>query len=61
MLSEVGAALRAMSEGAYGTCAECGEPISLKRLKTIPWASRCIGCQEFIERCEAAQAVDPAS
>ena len=57
--SDVDAALRAMSEGAYGACVECGEPISLKRLETIPWASHCIGCQEFIERREAAQAGVP--
>jgi RNA polymerase-binding protein DksA len=56
VLSDVDAALRAISEGAYGACVECGEPISLKRLETIPWASHCIGCQEFIERREAAQA-----
>ena len=59
-LSDVDAALRAVTEGVYGACVECGEPISLKRLETIPWASHCIGCQEFIERREAAQAGGPA-
>jgi DnaK suppressor protein len=59
VLSDVDAALRAMSEGVYGACVECGEPISLKRLDTIPWASHCVGCQEFIERREAAQAAVP--
>jgi DnaK suppressor protein len=58
VLSDVDAALRAMSDGVYGACVECGEPISLKRLETIPWASHCIGCQEFIERREAAHAAD---
>ena len=58
VLSDVDAALRAMSEGVYGACVECGEPISLKRLETIPWASHCIGCQEFIERREAVQAAN---
>jgi DnaK suppressor protein len=61
ILSDVDAALRRMLEGVYGACAECGEPISLKRLETIPCASHCIGCQEFIERSEAQQAADPAS
>ncbi len=60
VLSDVDAARRAISEGLYGVCVECGEPISLKRLETIPWASHCIGCQEFIERREAKQAGDPA-
>jgi len=59
-LSEVDAALRAMSEGVYGSCVGCGEPISLKRLETIPWASRCVGCQESTERRQAAQAAGPA-
>lgn len=58
VLSDVDAALRAMPDGVYGACVECGEPISLKRLETIPWASHCIGCQEFIERHEAAHAAD---
>jgi len=57
--SDVDAALRAMSQHTYGECVECGEPISLKRLETIPWASHCIGCQEFIERREAARAAVP--
>jgi DnaK suppressor protein len=61
VVSDVDTALRAMSEGVYGACVECGEPISLKRLETIPWASHCIGCQEFIERREATQAADRAS
>ena len=60
VLSDVDAALLAGSEGVYGACVECGEPISLKRLETIPWASYCIGCQELIERREAAQAARPA-
>jgi DnaK suppressor protein len=59
VLLDVDAALRAMSEGTYGACVECGEPITLKRLDTIPWASHCIGCQKFIERREAAQAAGP--
>jgi DnaK suppressor protein len=59
VLWDVEAALRAISEGEYSACVECGEPISLKRLETIPWASHCIGCQAFIERREAAQAGVP--
>jgi RNA polymerase-binding transcription factor DksA len=49
-----------MSDGVYGDCAECGEPISLKRLEAIPWASHCVGCQEFMEHREAAQVAGPA-
>jgi len=58
--SDVDAALGAISEGVYGECARCGEPISLKRLETVPWAGNCVNCQEWIERREAAQAPNPA-
>jgi DnaK suppressor protein len=37
--------LRAISEGRYGYCAECGEPIAAKRLEVIPWATQCVRCQ----------------
>ena len=56
---DVDAALRVISEGVYGDCAECGGPISLKRLETIPWASHCIACQKFIEGREAARTAVP--
>jgi DnaK suppressor protein len=48
-LASVDAALLAMQEGSYGTCAECGEPIATKRLQAIPWASHCIRCQEMLD------------
>lgn len=58
-LSDVDKALCAMSEGRYGACVECGEPISLKRLEIIPWAFYCVGCQELVERRESMHAADP--
>jgi len=48
-LAAVDAALLAMKEGSYGACAECGKPIASKRLEAIPWASRCIRCQEVLD------------
>jgi RNA polymerase-binding transcription factor DksA len=56
VLSDVDATRRAMSEGVYGAWVNCGEPVSLKRLETVPWAPHCVGCQESIERRETAQA-----
>jgi len=53
VLPEVERPLQAIAEGAYDICIDCEEPISLKRLETIPWASRCIGCQQRLERREA--------
>jgi DnaK suppressor protein len=46
LLREVDGALRRIEEGTYGTCAECEEPISPKRLKAVPWARYCVTCQE---------------
>ncbi len=27
-------------------CVDCDEPISQRRLQAVPWATRCIHCQE---------------
>lgn len=43
-------ALEALDQGSYGTCVDCGEPISEKRLQVYPDATRCIRCQEALER-----------
>lgn len=48
-LAAVDSALLALREGTYGTCRECGEQISPRRLQAIPWASHCIRCQEGID------------
>ena len=55
VLAEINQSLQAMSDGAYGICVDCDEPISLKRLETIPWAPRCIRCQEVLEGRQAEQ------
>jgi DnaK suppressor protein len=55
VLAQLDRSLQAMSEGTYGICIDCEEPISLKRLETIPWASRCVGCQQRIEIQEAEE------
>lgn len=39
-------ALERLASGEYGTCIDCDKPISVKRLSAIPWASRCVACQE---------------
>jgi DnaK suppressor protein len=46
MLRHVKAALARIHAGSFGTCMECESPISPKRLMALPWASRCIQCQE---------------
>ena len=49
-LTEV--ALRRISEGSFGECANCGAAINHKRLEAVPWAQYCIACQEKLERGE---------
>jgi DnaK suppressor protein len=44
------AALRRIEDGSYGLCAQCEEGISPKRLAAVPWAERCIKCQEAADR-----------
>ena len=46
LLRNVRAAMGRIAEGAYGTCLECDEEISQKRLRAVPWATLCIACQE---------------
>jgi RNA polymerase-binding protein DksA len=41
---QIEGALRRISEGTYGTCAKCGEPIDPRRLKALPTAATCISC-----------------
>jgi len=43
-LSRVEAAVRALDDGTYGTCANCGKPIAAERLEAIPWVATCIDC-----------------
>jgi len=48
LLREIEDALRRLEHGTYGTCMECEEPISVKRLNAVPWARYCVTCQEAI-------------
>src|SRR5664280_3654577 len=46
LLRQVKAALRRIHDGSFGACIECESAMSPKRLAAIPWASRCIQCQD---------------
>ncbi len=39
-------ALENVKEGNFGTCLVCEEPISQARLNAVPWAVRCVSCEE---------------
>jgi DnaK suppressor protein len=57
LLREVQAALLRAQDGTFGTCIDCESPISPKRLAAVPWASRCIRCQESADRHRHESAV----
>jgi DnaK suppressor protein len=45
-------ALRRLNEGTYGICFECGNEIAERRLRALPFAVRCKGCEEAHEAAE---------
>jgi DnaK suppressor protein len=50
LLRDVKAALLRIHDGSFGECVACEMPISPKRLVAVPWALRCIKCQEAADR-----------
>ena len=59
LLREISDALLRVDHGSYGTCMECEEPISTKRLDAVPWARFCVTCQEAIaDRIAQGEEVD---
>jgi RNA polymerase-binding transcription factor len=48
-LNRIAKALKMIEEGSYGICVDCELPISEKRLKLYPDATRCLACQEAFE------------
>ena len=45
-LRETRKALERIGAGIYGICVDCEEEINPRRLAAVPWAARCIVCQE---------------
>ena len=43
-MEEIAAALERVTDGRYGICAVCGEPIDPARLEARPVARTCVGC-----------------
>lgn len=56
LLRQVKAALRRLEDGGFGICIECDSEISRKRLAAVPWASRCIECQDLADGLERERA-----
>lgn len=53
-LKQIEMALNRMRNGEYAVCQECGDCISEKRLRALPWAAYCIGCQDQVRQPAAA-------
>ena len=49
-LYDVEDAIRRIDEGTYGACEVCGRGIERARLKALPFAKKCMGCQNASER-----------
>jgi DnaK suppressor protein len=50
LLRDVKDALRRILDGSFGECVECESAINPKRLAAVPWAARCIQCQEAADK-----------
>jgi DnaK suppressor protein len=51
-LHKIEEALSRLEEGTYGNCFECGDEISERRLRALPFAVRCKDCEEAREIAE---------
>ena len=45
-LRRIDDAMARLNRGLYGQCAECGNEIPVARLGALPFAVRCLGCQD---------------
>jgi DnaK suppressor protein len=50
MLQLVDEALVRIEDRRFGVCVVCEEELDRKRLEAVPWAKRCISCQEKQEQ-----------
>ena len=54
VLQEIDEALLRIETGMFGICEACGGPVSIARLKAIPYARLCLNCKRRQERSEQA-------
>jgi DnaK suppressor protein len=53
LVEKIDAALRRIADGTFGECEECGEMISVGRLRARPVTTLCISCKAEQEAAEA--------
>ena len=49
-VTQVERALERLTEGGYGWCERCGNPIPVERLAAFPSATLCVTCKQLEER-----------
>lgn len=57
-IKEIDNVLMKIDEGTYGICDECGELISKKRLKILPYSNLCVHCQSRAEAEEKTRTAE---
>jgi RNA polymerase-binding transcription factor DksA len=50
LLAECREALARIDGGTFGRCVHCGQTISRKRLKAVPYTRHCIDCAETAQK-----------
>ena len=48
IIRRIDSALTRVEDGTYGKCESCGKPINEERLEFMPYAERCVKCQNEI-------------
>jgi len=52
MQREIREAVDRLARGDFGICEQCEQEIPAKRLDALPWARRCVSCQQNVEANE---------
>jgi RNA polymerase-binding protein DksA len=50
VLYQIDDALTRVDDGTFGICQQCDKPISMSRLKAVPYGPLCIACQRTQEQ-----------
>jgi len=59
-IARIDEALARLTSGTYGRCLSCGDPISHARLRALPFAVRCLSCEEVLEARRQHEPAVPA-
>lgn len=52
LMQKIDEAMARIEEGTFGTCADCEEPIEIRRLEARPVSTLCVSCKEKQEHRE---------